>query len=381
MRTPLFPNSLRFAGTTANGRVAIITRTKNRPLLLARAFASMLDQQYANWHLYLVNDGGDPAPVDALLAQYHAAFDGRLSVIHHATSQGMEAASNAGLAAIHGCDYVVIHDDDDAWHPEFLQQTVRYLEAPANAGYVAVATRCEVIHEEILGDEVIEHRREPLSYWKPQVDLLDQLLHNRFPPICLLIRRQAIDLIGPYNASLPVLGDWDYNLRLLLLGDIGAIDTDLAFYHHRIDKQLGSTYGNSVHSGIDKHQLYQTLYRNSLLRPLLQKDPGYIGLLHVLLKSNQAHIDGSLQGKLDWMHWDINNNHDLRQRIDALQAKLDRLEQTNPWQQSSPEAAAKLARELDLVVTGLYKLLRPAYWIWHRLLPLRHLIARLRGRI
>lgn len=397
----LFPSASRFTRSIGNGRVAIITRTKNRPLLLARAFASMLDQRYQNWHLYLVNDGGDPTPVEALLAQYQTAFAGRASVLHHPQSLGMEAASNAGLATVSDCDYVVVHDDDDAWHPDFLQRCVRFLQAPANAGYTAVASRCELIFEEILGDEVIERRREPLSYWKPQVDLIDQLIHNRFPPICLLIRRAAVTQIGPFNAELPVLGDWDYNLRLLLLGDIGTINEDLAFYHHRIDNQLGSIYGNSVHSGIDKHQLYQTLYRNSLLRPLLQKEPGYLGLAHVLLKSIdgvgnegsalRAKLDWmhwdinnnntDLRAKLDWMHWDINNNTDLRARLDKLQTSVDQLQQRlASLIPDDPEQAAKFGADARFVLTGMHKLLHPIYWVWHKLLPPRRMLARLRGR-
>lgn len=373
-RVQLFPTSQRSAGATRRGRVAIITRTKDRPLLLARAFASVLDQCYPHWHLYLVNDGGDPQPVEALAAQYQTALDDRMTLIHHPRSLGMEAASNAGLAAIRDCEYVIVHDDDDAWHPQFLQQTVRFLESPANAGYVAVAARCEVIHEEIVGDEVIERRREPWSFWKPQVDLLDQLAGNRFPPICLLIRRSAVDHIGPFNADLPVLGDWDYNLRLLMLGDIGTINSDLAFYHHRIDGQAGSIYGNSVHSGLGKHLTYQTLYRNSLLRMLLQKEPGFLGLAHVLLKGNDAlgeRIEsGALRAKLDHMHYDINHDQNFR----LLQPLLAALP-------ADPDACAKLGRDAVFVFAALHKLLRPIHWVWRQLLPLRHLIARLRGRI
>ena len=368
----LFPNSRQFDAPPRNGRVAIITRTKNRPLLLARAFASMLEQQYANWHLYLVNDGGDPAAVDALVAQYRTFFADRLTLIHHPESLGMEAASNAGLAAVRDCDYVVIHDDDDAWHPQFLLQTVRHLEDPAHNRHVAVAARCEVVHEEIQGQDVIEVRREPWVSWKPTVDLLDQLQGNCFPPICLLIRHAAIDLTGPFNADLPVLGDWDYNLRLLLVGDIGTINADLAYYHHRIDHQTGSIYGNSVHSGIDKHKTYLTLYRNSLLRMLLRKEPGFIGLSHLLLSRIAAlenHVDhlehemlrGSIKEKLDWIHWDIN--------------------QSLPWSNSSPEANTALNRNLIFVINCMAKMLRPFNWVWHHLLPLRRMIARLRGRI
>ena len=76
-----------------------------------------------------MNDGGDPAPVDSLIASRREAFGDRIRVIHNAASKGMEAASNVGLRAASG-RYVVIHDDDDSWNPTFLEQTVAYLAKP-----------------------------------------------------------------------------------------------------------------------------------------------------------------------------------------------------------------------------------------------------------
>jgi glycosyltransferase involved in cell wall biosynthesis len=40
----------------------VIIRTKNRPLFLARALDDVLAQEFSDWHLYVVQDGGDPAP-------------------------------------------------------------------------------------------------------------------------------------------------------------------------------------------------------------------------------------------------------------------------------------------------------------------------------
>ena len=48
--------------------VAIITRTKDRPLLLRRAVESVLGQTHADWVHVIVNDGGDPAAVEQVVA-------------------------------------------------------------------------------------------------------------------------------------------------------------------------------------------------------------------------------------------------------------------------------------------------------------------------
>ena len=358
-----YPNSAVFdSHTGSHGIVAVITRTKNRPVLLARAFASILSQHHQNWHLYLVNDGGEQAPVDALIEQYDTAFAGRLTVIHHPVSQGMEAASNAALRVAEG-DFIVVHDDDDAWHPDFLSECISFLEAPENNRFAAVATSCEVIHEEIVGDAVIERLRMPWSFWKDRIDLMDLLRTNNFPPICLLIRKKVVDTIGPFNANLPVLGDWDYNLRIMLISDIGTIGKPLAYYHHRVPTGATGVYGNSVISGKNIHMDYQVLYRNSMIRKLLSKEPGFAGLLHVLLVRIGELEDklNKLQGKLDYIHFDVNNSV--------------------AGQPCGQPASIAIPDELMWMAHTVNQMLRPARWAWRKLLPIRRVIAKVRGRV
>ena len=55
------------AALEPSGSVAVVMRTKDRPVLLPRALASVLSQTHQNWRLYLVNDGGDRQAFDAVL--------------------------------------------------------------------------------------------------------------------------------------------------------------------------------------------------------------------------------------------------------------------------------------------------------------------------
>src|SRR5690606_31325740 len=103
-------------------KIGIITRTKNRPILLRRALQSVVNQTLEDWQLVVVNDGGEKGPVDALFKEFSAAFKGRAQVIHNPQSQGMEAASNIGLDALK-TEYAMVHDDDDSLHTEFFAET------------------------------------------------------------------------------------------------------------------------------------------------------------------------------------------------------------------------------------------------------------------
>ncbi|MBE9593899.1 MAG: glycosyltransferase family 2 protein, partial [Proteobacteria bacterium] len=106
-------------------KVAIITRTLNRPILLRRAAQSILNQTFEDYIWVVVNDGGEKEPINDAVSNFP---EDKVIVIHNPTRVGMEAASNIGLKSSES-EYVVIHDDDDTWHPEFLKKTVSYLDA------------------------------------------------------------------------------------------------------------------------------------------------------------------------------------------------------------------------------------------------------------
>lgn len=327
-------------------------------MLLARALASVLLQTHRDWHLYLVNDGGAVEPIERLVQRHDAAFAGRITVVHHSTSQGMEAASNAALARAEG-DFIVVHDDDDSWHPEFLATTVAFLNLPDHRTFAAVLTNCTVVHERIEGDTVLEDRREAWSFFRRHIDAVNLLSRNCAPPISILIRKSVADAVGSFNAAMPVLGDWDYALRILLVGDIATIDQPLAYYHHRRPAEA-SNYGNSVGANADRHIMYDTLYRNSLVRALLQRDPAYLGLIHVLMR----HAEEQQRRPVDLlereMGWARDRHADLHVLLLDIIAKLNEI-----WE----------------ILDRVNMVLWPARAVWRRALPVRRLIARLRGRI
>lgn len=280
----LFPINLKLSQNLdylkTDGSVAVIMRTKNRPILLARAIESVIQQTYKNWHLYLINDGGDIEIVDEVVEYNSNYLMNKITIIHNSNSLGMEAASNCGFnIAIE--EFVVVHDDDDSWNPNFLEETVNYLNTNKNA--VAVLTKCKVIHETIIDDTVKELCTFDWPYWNDFVDIRTLLKGNISPPICLLIRMKVAKYIGNFNENLPVLGDWDYNLRLFRVGEIKTISKILAYYHHRPNTNNDNIYANSIIGGRNLHKEYEIQYRNSLVRKSLIENQANYGILHLLL--------------------------------------------------------------------------------------------------
>ena len=101
---------------------------------------------------------------------------------------------------------------------------------------------------------------------------------NVFPPISFVYKREIFAKTGYYREDLPVLGDWEFNLRFMRLYDIYVIPEELAFYHHRIEEKEGK-YSNSVVKDDSKHKFYDALIRNELLRQDLDYNSMGIGHL------------------------------------------------------------------------------------------------------
>lgn len=245
----------------ASPSVAVIVRTKDRPLFLQRALNDIFAQTYSQFRVVVVNDGGHAGPVDDLVSRLPKKAQEQITVLHHAQSKGMEAASNAGIRS---CDseYIAIHDDDDLWHPDFLQRTVGYLQNSPDAG---VVVRTNIRYEEIVGDEIRETGSEP--FWEniQQISLGEMLRINRAVPISFLYRRSLHGEVGYFDENLAVCGDWEFNIRILSRHPIGFLDGEpLAFWSQR-PAAVGAD-ANSIFDKTADHRRFDRRVRDAYLR-------------------------------------------------------------------------------------------------------------------
>jgi glycosyltransferase involved in cell wall biosynthesis len=157
--------------------VAVITRTKDRPSFLARAIQSVKLQTHSNWHLYIVNDGGEACAVDDIVRQF---ADNRISVIRSASNIGMEAASNLALSTLEQEPFFAMHDDDDSWHPDFLTKMLQEISKESHRNYVAIACRPTIVNETFVNDRIEELNRAEWPDWMENVELSTILTHIRF---------------------------------------------------------------------------------------------------------------------------------------------------------------------------------------------------------
>lgn len=271
-------------------KVAVVTRTKDRPLFLKRAIESVSAQSYDQYVHVIVNDGGNTAVVEQVIASFPERVQSKIQLFHRDTSS--EAPDTIFTESIDRVDsqYFTLHDDDDTWHPEFLSHTVSYLDGHPHLG--AVVVRTDKIDESLEGESIRTNR---VTRWMPDlkvVNLYRQCIDNQLTPISTLFSRRAYKEVGKFDSTLPVVGDWEFGVRLLMSYDVDIIDPGfaLAYYHHRRFQK--ATQGNTSFAGNDKHRYYTNLVMNRYLREELKDGRLGVGYIMSSIKYNQSYTAG-----------------------------------------------------------------------------------------
>lgn len=269
-------------------QVAIITRTKNRNNFLKRAIESVQAQTYTDYIQVIVNDGGDKGAVEGIVDALPQSFRKRIKLLHNNQSLGHTPALNQGIKSVKS-KYVAILDDDDSWAPDYLKQTVGFLERTGSPGVVAVMDR---IIERVLDNGTIEFISK--DRWHPEVkyvSLFEQCIDNYMPTVTFVYRRRVFDELGGYDETLGVAEDWDFSIRFLLKYDVDFLNTPdaLSFYHHR--PEASGSAGNSVFFGVDQHQYYQNLLANRYLRNDIKEGKLGIGYIVNSLKHERKMLE------------------------------------------------------------------------------------------
>lgn len=297
--------------STPPARVAIITRTLDRPQLLRRCLSSLLAQTCTDWHWYLVT----PAPHDsvtALLAENAAALAGRVTVLpYRAPKAGMRGQPlNHGIENS-ASELITILDDDDTWAPRFLESMLAVLDrAPGNLAAGAVC-QTQVIEESSVSEGLTPLRDYVLNPQLRSLTLAQLAVVNQFCIHAFVYRRAALAEVGAYPEDFPVLEDWHFNLRFLRQHDVVVLPEPLTFYHQR-PSVTSSSEANSLFGEVDAHKFYESKLINHHLRADLAL--GRAGLGHLLAAAAQNRL---LQDRLHTLEGKIRTISEKTGKIDV----------------------------------------------------------------
>lgn len=245
-------------------RIGIITRTLGRPVLLERTLKSILSQTCQDWHWIVVTP--DPGQIEPLLEKHATALRGRFQILAYT----QPVPGLRGLPLNHAIrnstsEFITILDDDDTWHPEFLEVMLRPLETWPGSPPAGIVSQTQVIEESSVADGLQVLREYPLNPQLLSLSLAQLSLVNQFCIHAFLYRRAALEKTGLYAEDLPVLEDWDFNLRFLRHHDVAVIPRILSYYHQRPFGITGPE-ANSLTAELDLHKYYEARLINQQLR-------------------------------------------------------------------------------------------------------------------
>jgi glycosyltransferase involved in cell wall biosynthesis len=214
--------------------VSLCLPAYNHAPYVEEALRSLMAQTYPNLEILVLNNGSDDATGD--ICDAVARDDARVKVTHRTPSNG--PTSHSQLLRMAAGDYICLHSADDVFFADKTTRQLAYLQA--NPHLVAAFTWAKIIdeHGEALGGPIALFNTPYTSQ-----QLCATLLNGNV--LCLpsvMMPRAVVQQMGGLDTSLEFLGDYDYWLRLLKLGDIGILPEQLLGYrvHPRSSVRLHS---------------------------------------------------------------------------------------------------------------------------------------------
>jgi len=234
----------------ASPSVGIVIRTRDRPLFVRRALASVLAQTYPHWRIALVNDGGARPALEAAIADTGATVtfpEGALWVEHLPRSIGRSAAFNLGMDRL-DTDFVTCLDDDDTWSPDFLRALVDFHTETAALVPDLGGVMCRLT---AIREEVVEHESGSTIVTLGEDDLPNAFKRNDFfinpiayacyrqdvYPVQWMLNREAAVAAGGFPREFNVMEDRAFMTRFLQNWRLAVLDKPLAFHHRRVSRR------------------------------------------------------------------------------------------------------------------------------------------------
>ena len=183
-------------------RLSIIMRTYNRSDLIAKAIKSVLAQEFSDWELVVVNDGGDRGVEEVL----KKLWDKRM-VYAYARHSGPAGAFNVGLRLARG-ELVGFLDDDDIVYPEHFARLVRYLDEHPSCP--AVYSDINLVWLDAKGN-IIKKMLHRAGSWQETKLWSGFFLMNL---LSLVIRRTCLDKVVGFVEGFKNAVDWQFALEL-----------------------------------------------------------------------------------------------------------------------------------------------------------------------
>ncbi|WP_198361769.1 glycosyltransferase [Herbaspirillum sp. meg3] len=225
---------------------SIIVTTHCRPALLARALLSLLTQTFTDFEIVLVSDEGSFET--KTVANSYLRQEDIFLVLPNA--KGPSETRNAGIYHAKG-QFVMFLDDDDTYHPEYLQVLV------ANEGFKIDAVN--YVNYTLLTETREGGSAETVSAEDIEVGGKDirSLLIDNFIPGNAFVFATAMAKSVLFDPQLNSHESWDYMIALLFKYEFNFIDTYGPIVHESLRESRNNDAKKSGATALD----YLSIYR------------------------------------------------------------------------------------------------------------------------
>ena len=214
--------------------VSVIIPTYNRGWIVREAIDSVLEQDFSDYELIVVDDGSkDDTP--AILE----AYGNRITVLRQ-PNKGVSAARNRGIETTAG-PLIAFLDSDDLWLPRKLSAQVKFFEDHPEA--VINQTQESWIRNGIRVNPKKRHHKFSGMIFERSLALC------LVSPSAVMLKRSLFGTVGVFDEQLPACEDYDLWLRISCRYPVDLIDTALVI------KRGGHADQLSKATGLDKYRI------------------------------------------------------------------------------------------------------------------------------
>ena len=218
--------------------VSVIIPTYNRGWILQEAIDSVLEQDFHDYELIVVDDGSvDNTPTIL------KAYKNEITVLRQA-NQGVSAARNSGIKAATG-RLISFLDSDDLWLPRKLSTQVKFFNDHPQA--VITQTQERWIRNGVRVNPKKRHHKFSGMIFERSLALC------LVSPSAVMIKKSLFNTVGIFDESLPACEDYDLWLRISCRYPVHLIETPLIIKRGGHDDQLSKA------AGLDKYRIQSLL--------------------------------------------------------------------------------------------------------------------------
>ena len=228
-------------------KVTTIIPTFNRGYCLAESIQSVLDQNFSDFELIVVDDGSTDNTAEVI-----KQFSG-IHKIRIKKNRGVSFARNLAIKQARG-EWIAFLDSDDLWERDKLATQMNWVEC--NPDYHAVYTDEIWIRNGVRVNAMKKHRKYSGDIFRHCLPLCI------VSPSSVLLRNELLNKFGGFDESMPVCEDYDLWLRISMSFPFHFIEEKLIVKRGGHEDQLSRKFW-----GMDRwrvHSLKKLLQENQM---------------------------------------------------------------------------------------------------------------------